>query len=87
MIPNSRTPPGPSNGRVDGERDVSGADVDDELAFLLARAGIVLPPERMAVVAAEYVGFRNEIAMVNGAFIPQDEPALIFVAGSRVARE
>ena len=53
---------------------------DEVLAFLLERAGIVLPAERMAEVAAEYESFRQQIALVNGAWTAQDEPALIFVA-------
>lgn len=52
----------------------------DELAFLLKRAGILLPAERMAEVAVEYESFRHQIALVNGACTAQDEPALIFVA-------
>ena len=52
----------------------------DELAFLLERAGIVLPAERMAEVAVEYESLRQQIALVNGAYTAQDEPALIFVA-------
>ena len=60
-------------------------DGSGELAFLLDRAGIVLPPERMAEVAAEYRSFRQQVALVNGAFTAEDEPALIFVARPRVA--
>ena len=52
----------------------------DELASLLQRAGISLPEDRMAEVAAEYESFRRQIALVNRAFTPEDEPALIFVA-------
>ena len=52
----------------------------DELAPLLRRAGISLPVERMAEVAAEYENFRQQIALVNRAFAAEDEPALIFVA-------
>lgn len=52
---------------------------NNELALLLKRAGIVLPPERMPEVAAEFESFRGQIALVNGAFTAQDEPALIFV--------
>ena len=63
--------------------DASGA-IDSygsgELAFLLKRAGIVLPAERMAEVAVEYESFRQQVALVNGAYTAQDEPALIFVA-------
>ena len=66
--------------------DASGANATEELSGLLQRAGIVLPPERMAAVAAEYVIFREDLAMVNGAYSPDDEPSLIFVA-SKVDRE
>lgn len=52
----------------------------DALAFLLKRAGILLPAERMAEVAVEYESFRQQVALVNGAYTAQDEPALIFVA-------
>ena len=52
----------------------------DELAFLLKRAGITLPAERMTEVAVEYESFRHQIALVNGACAAQDEPALFFVA-------
>ena len=57
-----------------------GGDGSDELALLLKRAGIVLPAERMAEVALEYASFRQQIALVNGVYSEQDEPALIFVA-------
>lgn len=67
--------------------DGSSTSDTDELVFLLKRAGIVLPPERMAEVAAEYTVFREHIALVNGAYTAQDEPSLIFVARSRVERE
>ena len=55
----------------------------DELASLLRRAGISLPAERMAEVAAEYEIFRQQIALVNRAFTAEDEPVLIFVARPR----
>ena len=61
-------------------------DGSDELAFLLKRAGIVLPAERMAEVALECASFRQQIALVNGAFTAQDEPALIFVARLKADR-
>jgi len=66
------------------------SDLDDrtgseDLGFLLRRAGIVLPAERTAEVAAEYESFRQQIALVNGAFTAQDEPALIFVARPKAA--
>jgi len=51
----------------------------DDLAFLLQRAGIVLPAERVPEVAAEYESFRQQVALVNGAYAAQDEPALVFV--------
>lgn len=86
MIPNGSAPPASVDGRDNGERDESDANVNAELVFLLERAGIVLSPERIAAVAAEYVAFRKELALVNGAYTAQDEPALIFVAGSRIAR-
>ena len=57
----------------------------DELAYLLERAGIVLPAERMAEVAAEYESFRNQLALVNGAYAAHDEPALIFAARPKAA--
>ena len=66
--------------------DASGANATEELSGLLQRAGIALPPERMAAVAAEYVIFREDLAMVNDAYSPDDEPSLIFVA-SKVDRE
>lgn len=64
------------------------SDVDDrigseEIEFLLKRAGIVLPAERTAEVAAEYESFRLQVALVNGVFTAEDEPALIFVARPR----
>ena len=65
--------------------DASGANATEELSCFLQRAGIVLPPERMAAVAAEYIIFRNDVAMVNDAYSPNDEPSLIFVA-SKVVR-
>ena len=68
------------------DADASSANDMDELLFLLQRAGIILPPERMAEVAAEYAIFREQIALVNGAYTAQDEPALIFVARSRIDR-
>ena len=51
----------------------------DDLAFLLQRAGIVLPAGRVPEVVAEYDSFRQQIALVNGAYTAQDEPAVIFV--------
>ncbi len=45
------------------------------MAFLLERAGIALPAERMAEVAAEYESFRQQLALVNGAYAAQDELA------------
>ena len=56
------------------------SDAIAELALLLERAGIVLPSERIAEVAAEYVTFKQQLALVNGTYTAQDEPALIFVA-------
>ena len=67
--------------------DASSTPDTDELIFLLKRAGIVLPPEQMAEVEGEYAIFREQIALVNGAYTAQDEPSLIFVAQSRVERE
>lgn len=60
--------------------DASGANATEELSCFLQRAGIILPPERLAAVAAEFVIFREDVAMVNGAYSPTDEPALTFVA-------
>ena len=57
------------------------SDVTAELALLLARAGIVLPAGKIAEVAAEYATFKDQLALVNGAYTAQDEPAMIFVAG------
>jgi hypothetical protein len=61
--------------------DASDANATEELSCLLQRAGIVLPPERIAEVAAEYIIFRKDVAMVNDEYSPNDEPSLIFVAG------
>lgn len=60
-------------------------DGSAEVAFLLERAGIALPAERMAEVAAEYESFRQQLALVNGAYSAQDEPALIFPARPKTA--
>lgn len=66
--------------------DVKDRTASEDLGFLLSRAGIVLPAERTAEVAAEYESFRQQIALVNGAFTAQDEPALIFVARLKAVR-
>lgn len=58
----------------------------DDLAFLLQRAGIVLPAERVPEVAAEYESFRQQVALVNGAYTAQDEPALVFIAQPKADR-
>lgn len=53
-------------------------DADKELAFLLARAGIVLTPEQFAGVAIEWPGFRIHVELVNQSFEAVEEPAMIF---------
>jgi hypothetical protein len=53
-------------------------DADKELAFLLARAGIVLTPEQFAGVASEWPGFRTHVELVNQSFEAAEEPATIF---------
>lgn len=39
----------------------------------------------MAEVAAEYESFRQQLALVNGAYTAQDEPALILPARPKTA--
>lgn len=73
-----------TNSEAPGPIDSNG---NDEVAFLLQRAGIVLPAERVPEVAAEYVSFRLQVALVNGAYTAQDEPALVFVARPKADRE
>lgn len=53
-------------------------DPDRELAFLLARAGIVLTQEQFAAVASEWQGFRAHVELVNQSFEAAEEPAMIF---------
>ena len=65
----------------DSAPEVITGDTIADLARLLERAGIVLPAERIAEVAAEYETFQQQLALVNDTYTAQDEPALIFVAG------
>lgn len=51
---------------------------EEELAFLLARAGIVLTPAQFVGVAEEWLGFRAHVELVNQSFDAAEEPATIF---------
>jgi hypothetical protein len=64
-----------------------GDSAASELGRLLERAGITLPPERIAEVTEEYEAFRKQIALVNDAVTAQDEPAVMFVARARERSE
>ena len=59
--------------------DASGANATGEPSYLLQQAGTILPSERVAAVAAEYVIFRDDVDVVNNAYSPTDKPSLIFV--------
>ena len=49
-----------------------------EYLALLARAGIAVPPERLAEAVAEYVELRGHVERVNAACPPDAEPATMF---------
>lgn len=49
-----------------------------EYLALLARAGIAMPPERLAEAVAEYAELRAHIDRVNAACPPEAEPATLF---------
>lgn len=49
-----------------------------EYLALLARAGIAMPPERLAEAVAEHAELRDHIARVNAACPPEAEPATMF---------
>ena len=50
----------------------------EELAFLLERAGIDVPPARLAGAVAELAALKAEIALVGAACPPHGEPANVF---------
>ena len=54
--------------------------LEREIAANLARAGIALPPGRMAEVVREYRILKQQIAIVRAACPPDAEPATTFVA-------
>ncbi len=49
-----------------------------EYLALLARAGITMPPERLAGVVEEYADIRTHIDRVNAACPSDAEPATLF---------
>jgi hypothetical protein len=57
----------------------SDLDLEREMAVHLARAGITLPPGRMAEVLREYRALKQQIATVRTACPPDAEPVTAFV--------
>ena len=49
-----------------------------EYMALLARAGIAMPPERLADAVAEFAELRTHVERVNAACPPEAEPATLF---------
>ena len=49
-----------------------------EYVALLARAGIAMPPGRLAEAVAEFAELRAHVERVNDACPPEAEPATLF---------
>lgn len=49
-----------------------------EYLALLARAGIAMPPERLAEAVAEFLDLRSHVERVNAACPPDAEPSTMF---------